>query len=135
MESLDGRDSELQRLLIALTICWCVGLIITTQQRVMVWHSDVTLWQATVATDPRLLRPRVNLGTAYMDRGDRELARFQWDQAAIVHATDVPLGIVHPQFIGLQIALTRASLAPLRSERILRQFGCVYRGSWTCPQK
>lgn len=131
MESRDNADCEVRRVLIAVSLVWALGLMALTAHRLPVWRSDVALWQATVDTDPGLLRPRVNVAMALMDAGEREASASHWDAAGAIHAGDH--GLVHPRFMALQIALTRASLG---SAALLPSMGCVEEAhAWTCPDQ
>ncbi len=126
-----AKPTDAARLLIVLSLCWGLVAIGSTQRRLTAWQTDVTLWEATVATDPGLLRPRVNLGQALIEAGKRDAAKVQWDRAADIERRSE---MVQPRFLALQIALTRASLDPIHAGEVLRYFGCWQEaGSWSCP--
>lgn len=60
---------------------WVLGLPFVTFARVVVWHSDETLWADAVRKAPEKARPIMNLGRAHELRGDVTFADTAYRKA------------------------------------------------------
>lgn len=57
-----------------LVVLGLVLLSLVTMARLPAWRDDVALWSETVRSSPRLPRPALNLGMAYLKRGEHQAA-------------------------------------------------------------
>ncbi|MBF0532907.1 MAG: tetratricopeptide repeat protein [Candidatus Omnitrophica bacterium] len=66
-------------ILLSAIVCLWAGL---TFQRNLVWQDEITLWSDALAKSPGKYDPHLNLGIAYLQKGDYDRAKILLDQAA-----------------------------------------------------
>ena len=65
---------------IALSVLVILGLSYWTYERNRVWQDPVTLWEDNVKKSPNRARVHGNLGKAYLDKGEYDKARFEFEK-------------------------------------------------------